>query len=128
MSRRADKEAASVCTTVIIIIIIIIILNPCKNEDGKKIKKEIEKVWSVHTSLSGPQRENRRAVIRRYIAERQPRYVEKKTNVLCHRRSEQKFASPSRPEMHEQTRWSDPVFPLRYFYYFIIIINIEIKR
>jgi len=49
---------------IIIIIIIIIILNPRKNEDGKKLRKE-ERGLKWKTSPGGHQRENRRAAIRR---------------------------------------------------------------
>ena len=47
-----------------IIIIIIIFLNPRKNEGGKKLRK-VERGLKWKTSPGGPQRENRRAAIRR---------------------------------------------------------------
>jgi len=50
--------------TIIIIIIIIIILNPRKNEGVKKLR-EVERGLKCKTSPGGPQRENRRAAIRR---------------------------------------------------------------
>ena len=49
---------------IIIIIIIIFFFYPRKNEGGKKLRK-VERGLKWKTSPGGPQRENRRAAIRR---------------------------------------------------------------
>ena len=49
---------------IIIIIILLLFFYPRKNEGGKKIRK-VERGLKWKTSPGGPQRENRRAAIRR---------------------------------------------------------------
>ena len=57
-------EFIIIIVIIIIIIIIIIIFYPRKNEGGKKLRK-VERGLKWKTSPGGPQRENRRAAIRR---------------------------------------------------------------
>ena len=53
-----------ICSVIIIIIIIIFFLTLVKTREGKKLRK-VERGLKWKTSPGGPQRENRRAAIRR---------------------------------------------------------------